>query len=63
MAEGKKKVKNHTPSKVWKKYEVKDGKVLRKSYCPRCGAGYFLAQHKDRQFCGKCHYAEMKDKK
>jgi small subunit ribosomal protein S27Ae len=25
--------------------------------CPRCGS--FLAQHDDRQTCGKCGYAEI----
>jgi ubiquitin-small subunit ribosomal protein S27Ae len=62
MAEGKKERKNHIPSEVWKKYEVKDDKISRKPYCPRCGPGYFLAQHKDRTYCGKCSYVEMKSK-
>lgn len=22
---------------------------------PQCGAGVFMAQHKDRKYCGKCH--------
>ncbi|KAG5483377.1 hypothetical protein LSCM1_04925 [Leishmania martiniquensis] len=22
---------------------------------PQCGAGVYMAQHKDRQYCGKCH--------
>jgi len=27
--------------------------------CPRCGAGVFLAEHKDRYACGKCGYTEF----
>ncbi|MAF37033.1 30S ribosomal protein S27ae [archaeon] len=57
---GKKELKNHVPSKLWEKYSVSDGKLDRKPTCPRCGPGYFLAQHKDRTYCGKCHYVEMK---
>jgi len=52
----KKKVKNKAPSQKWKKYEIKEGKVERKQSCPKCGAGIFLAQHKDRSVCGKCGY-------
>jgi len=32
----------------------------RKSVCPRCGNGVFLADHGDRQSCGKCGYTEFK---
>jgi small subunit ribosomal protein S27Ae len=28
--------------------------------CPRCGAGVFMAEHKDRSTCGKCGYTEFK---
>ncbi|WP_321430817.1 30S ribosomal protein S27ae [uncultured Methanolobus sp.] len=28
--------------------------------CPRCGEGFFLAEHKDRRTCGKCGYTEFK---
>ena len=64
MAEEKKGKKPHSKSKhrniqIWKKY--KDGKVQGK-WCPRCGAGVILAQHKDRVTCGKCGYSETKMK-
>ena len=49
----------HKNIQVWKKY--KDGKVQGK-WCPRCGPGVFLAQHKDRITCGKCGYSEIKTK-
>ncbi len=46
---------------VWKYYEVKDGKVVRKKReCPICGNGVFLAEHKDRYSCGRCGYTEWK---
>jgi small subunit ribosomal protein S27Ae len=42
-------------------YTVKDGKaVLQRKFCPRCGAGVLLADHKNRQSCGKCGYTEFK---
>lgn len=56
----KKKLKNKRPSKVWKKYKISGGKVERSKTCPRCGDGYFLAEHKDRYYCGKCKYVEYK---
>jgi small subunit ribosomal protein S27Ae len=32
-----------------------DGKIQRlRRDCPKCGAGVFMAQHADRQACGKC---------
>jgi len=56
---GKKKRKNKIPSEKWKLYKVEGNKVSRsKKFCPRCGPGVFLAQHKNRIFCGKCHYTE-----
>lgn len=50
----------HSTVKIWTKY--KDGKVQGK-WCPRCGAGTLLAEHKNRATCGKCHYSEIKVKK
>jgi small subunit ribosomal protein S27Ae len=49
----------HKTAQIWKKY--KDGKAQGK-WCPRCGAGNFLAHHKDRVTCGKCGYSETKAK-
>jgi small subunit ribosomal protein S27Ae len=40
-------------------YEVSGTSVKRKKKsCPKCGAGVFLAEHKDRRTCGKCSYME-----
>lgn len=44
-------------------YEIQEGKIIRKKrFCPRCGPGVFLAEHKDRYSCGKCGYTEYKRK-
>ncbi|MEM2713804.1 MAG: 30S ribosomal protein S27ae [Candidatus Pacearchaeota archaeon] len=52
--EGKKKKKNKPSSKRWEKYQ--GGKPR---FCPRCGPGIILGKHKDRLYCGKCHYTEF----
>jgi small subunit ribosomal protein S27Ae len=45
-------------------YAVSGSKVDRKRRnCPKCGPGVFLAEHKDRNACGKCGYTEFKTKK
>merc|ERR1712075_23873 len=56
----KKKMKLH----VLKYYQVdaSSDKVTRmRRECPHedCGAGIFMAQHFDRQYCGKCHLTYM----
>lgn len=56
---GKKaKPKPKRPSKRWEKYSIEGGKIKRKRTCPKCSAGIFLAEHKDRFHCGKCNYME-----
>ncbi len=43
------------------KYEVKDGKLIRKNkWSPKKGDGYFMAEHKDRLTCGATNYMEKK---
>ena len=57
------KKKDHVKKKVklavLKFYKVDSaGKVTalrRECTNPMCGPGTFMAQHKDRQYCGKCH--------
>ncbi|CAO3590236.1 unnamed protein product [Absidia cylindrospora] len=52
---------------ILKFYKVDEaGKITRlRRECPTatCGAGVFMAWHKDRQYCGKCHltYVFQKD--
>jgi len=48
---------------VWKLYKVEDTTLTRlKKECPRCGKGYFMAEHKDRMSCGNCGYTTFKTK-
>ena len=42
------------------KYKLYDGGKSKNPACPKCGAGTFLAVHKDRNTCGKCSYTEFK---
>ncbi len=52
--------KKHAKVQVWKLYEVKDGKVIRKNEsCPRCGTGTFLAKYKNRVYCGRCGWSKI----
>lgn len=42
-------------------YKVEGNNVVRtRKTCLKCGAGVFMAEHKDRYACGKCGYTEMK---
>lgn len=64
MAGEKKKRKPKKPVNAWKFYSKKGDSLerVRKS-CPKCGPGFFMAQHKDRMHCGKCSYTEFVGKK
>jgi small subunit ribosomal protein S27Ae len=54
-------VKKQKQSARYKLYEKKGDKMIRKvSFCPKCGPGIFMANHKDRRTCGKCGYMEKK---
>ncbi len=53
---GKKPHKNKLTSKKYSHYS--NGQT-KKKFCPRCGGGTFLAEHKGRQYCGSCHYTEF----
>jgi len=49
---------------TWKLFEVKGDKIERKNKsCPKCGQGFFMAQHTDRIYCGGCGYTEFQKKK
>ena len=62
IKKGKKKRKPKKSSERWKKYKITGEKVERPRFCPRCGPGVFLAETKDRFYCGRCHYVEFKRK-
>jgi ubiquitin-small subunit ribosomal protein S27Ae len=55
---GKKGKKNKPTGKKYKHYNLEGG-LKRGKNCPRCGPGIFLANHKTRMYCGKCHYTEF----
>jgi ubiquitin-small subunit ribosomal protein S27Ae len=58
MAEEKK--KEHTKKSNY--YEINGDKAeCKRKFCPKCGAGVFMADHKDRYACGKCGYMEKKN--
>ena len=60
---GKKAHKNKPTSKKYAKYAVEGTKAKKAKSCIKCGPGIFLAVHKDRLYCGKCHYTEFTAKK
>lgn len=42
-------------------YKVSGDKLERTTrFCPKCGPGIFMANHKDRYTCGNCNYMEKK---
>ena len=60
MGKTKKGIKRTT--KVYALYE-KDGDSVKTkgNFCPKCGKGVFMANHKNRSTCGKCGYTEFKN--
>ncbi len=61
MAEGKKEVKKRPSPKKSSFYKIDGDSVIReRKYCPKCGEGVFMAQHKNRSHCGKCGFSEFK---
>jgi ubiquitin-small subunit ribosomal protein S27Ae len=54
-------VKRKPANRLGKVYEMSGSGLKRKNkYCPKCGTGFFMANHKDRWTCGKCGYTEKK---
>jgi small subunit ribosomal protein S27Ae len=55
-----KKAKPKAPKRriqVHKLYTADEGALSRlRKECPRCGRGYFMAQHANRMTCGNCGY-------
>lgn len=44
-------------------YKIEDDKIVRTHRtCPKCGVGFFLANHYDRSSCGRCGYTIFKRK-
>jgi len=61
-----KKVKPKAPKRriqVHKLYKVEEGILARlRKECPRCGKGYFMAQHNGRLTCGNCGFTTYTSK-
>jgi ubiquitin-small subunit ribosomal protein S27Ae len=57
-----KKVKKPTRNMKKGEYYKVDGDKLErtKKSCPKCGAGVFMGEHKNRFVCGNCGYTEWK---
>lgn len=63
MAEKKVEKKGPPQKGMWKLYEKKGDKVEAKNKsCPKCGPGFFMANHADRVVCGACGYVEYRKK-
>ncbi len=46
-----------------KLFKVEGDKLSRlRKECPRCGRGYFMAQHANRLTCGNCGYTTYTEK-
>ena len=57
---GKGATKARHSSKRYQLYEVSSNSVKRKNkFCPKCGVGIFMANHKERATCGKCGFTEF----
>lgn len=55
--------KKVSESQIHTFYDISGDKLTRKKKdCPRCGKGVFMAEHKDRNTCGKCGFTEFKQK-
>jgi len=49
---------------MWKLFEKTGDTLKRKNKsCPKCGTGFFMANHADRLVCGTCGYVEYTKKK
>jgi small subunit ribosomal protein S27Ae len=58
----KREKKNKPTSKKYKFYTIDGDTVKSGKVCPRCGPGIFLADAKNRLYCGRCHYTEFMGK-
>jgi small subunit ribosomal protein S27Ae len=59
---GKRARKKHEKKKKGAYYKAGEALQREKRFCPKCGAGVFMAEHSDRLSCGKCSYTEWKNR-
>lgn len=61
MADEKPGGKKTPAAPLRKLYQIKEGQVVRThTACPKCGPGFFMAEHKDRLSCGNCGHTEFR---
>jgi ubiquitin-small subunit ribosomal protein S27Ae len=58
---GKEKSKKK-PTQLWTLYDIQGDKLVRKNKFSPKSPGDFMANHKDREVCGKTGYTEFKSK-
>ena len=47
-----------------KYYNIEGNKLVKQfSECPKCGPGFFMGKHSDRELCGNCGYTKFKGQK
>ncbi len=51
--------KEEKKPKLKKIYDLSSGLKRNNKSCPKCGAGFFMAKHRNRWACGNCHYTEF----
>ncbi len=61
--QAQKKDAKKNPKGIFKIYKISGDKLEKANKsCPKCGQGFFMANHKDRSTCGRCNYMEKKRK-
>ncbi|MBU0756820.1 MAG: 30S ribosomal protein S27ae [Nanoarchaeota archaeon] len=60
MATPRSRPKKHVNKKPVAIHKLYNGGKTKNQFCPKCGPGFFMANHKNRWTCGKCNYVEFK---
>lgn len=57
-----KETKKETKRMISLYYKINEEEKLKRlrPFCPRCGPGYFMADHGDRYTCGRCGFTRYK---
>lgn len=63
MAKEKKKKTRAEKKPAKLRHQLYENNKPKNKTCPKCGQGFYLAEHSNRRVCGKCGYVEMKASK